>query len=134
MTAPVTSTRVLLVDANLALRDIVAELLADEPDFTVVGQVGSAQEALDAVAAGGVDLVVVSEHLPDVPGAAVLPRLREVRPELATALWALAPTADAGADVVVRRGATFRQMLRALRLAVRAAPHVAGGTPALTSG
>ena len=117
-------TRVLLVDANTALRQIVAELLADEPDFDVVGQAGEAREALDAVAAGRVDLVLIGENLPDVPGSAVLPRLKEARPQVITALWTPVPTLEGPADICVYRGATFRQLLRGLRLAVRTAPRV----------
>ncbi|HWH27732.1 MAG TPA: response regulator [Mycobacteriales bacterium] len=135
-------TRVLLVDANVALREIVAELLADEPDFAVAGCAGSAEQGLAALAAGGVDLVLISDHLPDVAGSAALPRVREAHPDVLTALWTSAPAAPL-ADVCVHRGSTYRDLVSALRRAVRSArrvieldvrPEVPSTSPAPLSG
>ncbi len=116
------STRVLLVDGNAALRTLLAELLADEPGFHLVGQVARARQALSFLERSPVDVVVVAEHLDDVPGSAVLSRVRDACPEAVIALWADPQDADSGsADVLLDRGGSFRELVQELRHSVRTA-------------
>jgi DNA-binding NarL/FixJ family response regulator len=120
---PATSaTRVLVVDAHPALAHLVHELLADEPGFTVVGRVATASAALALLARTPVDVIVLSDQLDDVPGLAVLSPLRAAAPDAVLALWTtgLAPLPE-GADIHIDRGATFRELVRGLRHAVRTA-------------
>lgn len=114
------STSVLIADGNRALRSLLAELLGDEPGFTVVAQVARAQDALDVLAEKPVDVVIIAERLDDVPGTAVLSRVRDACPDVLIALWASrrAELPDA-ADVLLDRGASFRELVRALRHTVR---------------
>jgi DNA-binding NarL/FixJ family response regulator len=61
--------RVFLVDDHEVVRRGVAEVLEDDPGIKVVGEAGSAAEALVRVPAVRPDVVVVDMRLPDGDGA-----------------------------------------------------------------
>src|SRR5688500_411772 len=77
--------RVLIVDDHAILRAGVREMLADEDDLQVVGEAGSAEEALQVINDGSttVDVVVLDITLPGQSGIELLKQLRRARPELA---------------------------------------------------
>jgi DNA-binding NarL/FixJ family response regulator len=52
--------RVMLVERSALVRTGLRRLLDDEPDFAVVAEASDAQEAIEVLSHGGVDLVVVS--------------------------------------------------------------------------
>ena len=73
------NTRVLLVDDHRMIREALREVLTRVEDIEVVGEAGSAEEAL-AMAAGLVpDVLVLDIGLPDRSGIEVATRLREAR-------------------------------------------------------
>ncbi len=55
--------RILVVDDHPAVRSGLRDLLADEPDFEVVGATGSAEEALSVAAGAPIDVAVVDYQL-----------------------------------------------------------------------
>lgn len=77
-----TPIRVFLLDDHEVVRRGVAELLNAEPDIEVVGEAGSAAQALARVPAVRPDVAVLDVQLPDGNGVAVCRELREQMPEL----------------------------------------------------
>ena len=71
--------RIFLLDDHEVVRRGIAELLATVPDFQIVGEAGSAAEALDRVFACMPDVAVLDARLPDGSGIDVC---REIRANL----------------------------------------------------
>jgi DNA-binding NarL/FixJ family response regulator len=80
-TAPRT-VRVFLLDDHEVVRRGVGDLLEAEPDLTVVGEAGTAAEALARVPAVRPDVAVLDVRLPDGDGVTVCRELRSMLPEL----------------------------------------------------
>jgi DNA-binding NarL/FixJ family response regulator len=79
----VTTIRVFLLDDHEVVRRGVRELLDAEPDITVVGEAGTAAEALARVPASRPDVAILDMRLPDGDGISVCRDLRSEYPELA---------------------------------------------------
>jgi two-component system, NarL family, nitrate/nitrite response regulator NarL len=75
-----TPARVLLVDDHPIVISGVRRLLAEAPDFEVVGQASTAQDAVKAAIAGRPDLILLDLRLPDVRSADLCRRLRTTMP------------------------------------------------------
>lgn len=114
---------VLIVDDHALLRAGVREMLADEEDMLVVGEAGSAEEAL-AVLNGGtkVDVVVLDITLPGQSGVELLQQLRQERPELAILMLSMHPERSfavrlmrAGANGYVPKMIVPEELVKAVR-------------------
>ncbi|MFE9452753.1 response regulator [Streptomyces sp. NPDC006739] len=75
--------RVFLLDDHEVVRRGVRDLLSDEPDITVVGEAGTAEQALVRVPALRPQVAVLDVRLPDGDGVTVCRELRSRMPELA---------------------------------------------------
>jgi DNA-binding NarL/FixJ family response regulator len=75
--------RVFLLDDHEVVRRGVRELLEAEPDIEVVGEAGTAEEAIGRIPATSPDVAVLDVRLPDGSGVEVCRDVRSVRPELA---------------------------------------------------
>ena len=75
--------RVFLLDDHEIVRRGVRDLLEAEPDIEVVGEAGTAEQALDRVALHRPDVAVLDVQLPDASGVEVCRELRSVHPEIA---------------------------------------------------
>jgi DNA-binding NarL/FixJ family response regulator len=64
--------RLLLVDDHVLFRESLSRLLTSEPDFDVVGQCGTAQEALEFLGRATVELMLLDFNLPDLRGDEVV--------------------------------------------------------------
>lgn len=73
--------RILVVDDNASNRSLLCERLLREGHSVVLAEDG--QSALDRLAEGGIDLVLLDDRLPDMPGSDVLVAMR-TRPDTAT--------------------------------------------------
>lgn len=63
-----TSVRVLLVDDDALVRSGLSLMLGGRQDLRIVGQAGDGREAVAAVAAGGVDVVLMDVRMPVLDG------------------------------------------------------------------
>ena len=68
--------KVLLIDDHPLFREGLRSLIAGEPAYTVVGEVGTAREALEQVRAQAPDIAVLDIGLPDTDGIEVIKQLR----------------------------------------------------------
>jgi diguanylate cyclase (GGDEF)-like protein len=71
--------RILIIDDELQIRALLAELLQDKYDCT---QVSSAEEALTALGDGDFDLVLSDINMSGVSGLELVPRIHEREPEI----------------------------------------------------
>jgi len=76
-------TRVFLLDDHEVVRRGVASIVESEPDMTVVGQAGSAEDALASLAACSPDVAVLDVRLGDGNGIEVCRDIRSSHPEVA---------------------------------------------------
>lgn len=73
MTTPI---RVLLVEDHVVVRAGFRLVLDEDPEFVVVGEAGSAEQALNMLGAYRPDVVVLDLHLPGVTGVQLLEQLQ----------------------------------------------------------
>ncbi|WP_460677727.1 response regulator [Hymenobacter coalescens] len=74
--------RLLLVDDHTIIRDGIQALLADVPDFQVVGQARNGRELLDMLPETPADVVLMDLNMPVLSGFEAVPLLRAQFPEV----------------------------------------------------
>jgi two-component system invasion response regulator UvrY len=115
--------RIMIVDDHAILRAGVREMLADEPDLRVVGEAGSAEEALQLLNSGTeVDVVILDVTLPGQSGIELLKTLRRDRPDLQILVLSMHPERSfavrlmrAGANGYVPKMIVPEELVRAVR-------------------
>jgi DNA-binding NarL/FixJ family response regulator len=112
--------RILLVEDHISFRQALAFMFEREPEFTVVGQVGTVAEARRSL--GGVDVVVVDLGLPDGDGTALIEDLSGAEPRITTLVLSasldpgrFARAVEAGASGVLHKSATIKDIVDAVR-------------------
>jgi DNA-binding NarL/FixJ family response regulator len=117
----VPSTTVLTVDDDATFRAAARALVAATPGFESVGEFGSAEEALEAVAHVAPALALIDVNMPGIDGIETSRRLRSVRPATTVVLMSSADLADlpgalrsAGAAAFVPKAQLSPVALRAL--------------------
>src|SRR3954463_2556796 len=75
--------RVFLLDDHEVVRRGVRDLLEAEDDIEIVGEAGTAEEAVGRIPATSPDVAVLDVRLPDGSGVEVCRDMRSLRPELA---------------------------------------------------
>ena len=109
----------LIADANAALAGVMAQLLADDPEFTVMEVVDTAAAALRIAKERGPSVVLVGQDLRDTSGVALCAALRAVAPDSAVLLWThdreRTTATRLYVDGVLERGMTFRRLLAEIR-------------------
>lgn len=99
--------RVFLVDDHEVVRRGVADLLEAEPDLEVVGEAGTASEAMARVPALRPDVVVLDVRLPDGDGVTVCRELRSRMPDLACLMLTSFDDDEALYDAILAGAAGF---------------------------
>jgi DNA-binding NarL/FixJ family response regulator len=112
---------VLIVEGNGSLARVLAELLDDEPGFSVAGVALSGEEAVAIARGAPVDVVLVDERLDASLDPGVLRTLRRACPDAVVLLWSYDEVHTAAVDVdgVLPRGMTFRELVRGVRALLR---------------
>jgi two-component system response regulator DevR len=81
MTESEQTVRIFLLDDHEVVRRGIAELLAAVPDFEIVGEAGTAEQALPRILASRPDVAILDARLPDGSGIDIC---RDVRSALPT--------------------------------------------------
>ena len=117
-------TRLLLVDDHAVVRSGLRMLLENESDMEIIGEAGSAAEALQAVERLQPDIVLLDIGLPDISGIEVARQVKQRSP--ATAIVALTIHEDeeyffkmleAGAVGYVPKRAAPEELIQAIHAA-----------------
>ena len=118
--------RLLLVDDHEVVRSGLRMLLDSEQDVQIVGEAGTAEEALRAVQELEPDVVLMDIGLPDLSGIEAATRIREIRPQVAVVALTIHEDKeyffrmlDAGASGYVPKRAAPEELLTAIRAAAK---------------
>jgi DNA-binding NarL/FixJ family response regulator len=129
------TTRVLIIDAHPVTRCGLGRMAAEQPDLQVVGEAGSAAEAIALVAGLRPDVVTIGLSLPDRDGLDVVRELRDRNDRLGIVVLTsrgeddvLFRALDTGASAFVSKSAAAPEILGAVRhAAVSASSFSAAG-------
>ena len=125
------TTRILLVEDHRLVREAVRDALRKEPDFAVIGEVGSSQDALQSVQALNPDVIILDIGLPDFSGIELTRRLRQTG--CRAQIVALSAYAEkhfvtemlrAGAEAYVSKNAAGTELVQAIRAVERGQNYV----------
>jgi DNA-binding NarL/FixJ family response regulator len=78
---------IVLVEDDAALRAGLVEVLAGEPDFTVLADFATAEEAIRWDGWAGADVLLADFHLPGLDGVELIAAAVEANPDLLAAIW-----------------------------------------------
>jgi DNA-binding NarL/FixJ family response regulator len=114
--------RLLLVEDHASFRQTLALVFDQQPDFEVVGQAGSLDEARRLMRGREADMGVIDLALPDGAGVELIEELREANPEFAALVLtasldraAHARAIEAGAAGVLHKSADVDEIMDATR-------------------
>ncbi|MBU2610247.1 MAG: response regulator transcription factor [Chloroflexi bacterium] len=118
--------RLLLVDDHQVVRSGLRMLLAGESDVEIVGEAGTAKEALDAVGQLTPDIVLMDIGLPDMSGIQATREIKRLYPEVAVVALTIHEDEEyffkmleAGASGYVPKRAAPEELLTAIRAAAK---------------
>lgn len=118
--------RVFLIDDHPVLRDSLARALDAEPGMSVVGQAGTATEALGDIPASEPDVVLVDLNIPDRDGIELLGSLHAMYSELRLLVlsgyddeYRVAEALRAGAQGYLVKTAEVAEVIDAIRRVMR---------------
>jgi DNA-binding NarL/FixJ family response regulator len=123
---PATHTRLLIVDDHAAVRAGLRDLLADEPDFTVVAAVEDAETALSVAGRQPVDVAVVDYQLGSRNGLWLSRKLKRLPAPPAVLIYSAyadgvlaAAAVVAEADAIVSKGGLGSELRNQIRRTAR---------------
>lgn len=99
--------KVFLLDDHEVVRRGVAALLSAEPDLDVVGEAGTADQALARIPALKPDVAILDVRLPDGDGVTVCREIRSKMPEVACLMLTSFADDDAMFDAVMAGAAGY---------------------------
>lgn len=114
--------RILVVDDHPVVREGLVATLEDDPDFTVVGAAGSAEDALAIIRDQRPDVVLLDLELPGMDGLAAIPALTAAYPDARILILTAYDTDErvvgairSGAKGYLLKGAGLGEIARAIR-------------------
>ena len=120
------SLKLLLVDDHAVVRTGLRMLLEEHGDVTIVGEAGTAAEAIEAAGRLNPDIVLMDIGLPDKSGIDAARELKRLRPSVAIVALTIHEDAeyffkmlDAGATGYVPKRAAPEELLSAIEAAAR---------------
>jgi two-component system response regulator NreC len=120
------SLRLLLVDDHAVVRTGLRMLLEEHGDVTIVGEAGTAAEAIEAAGRLNPDIVLMDIGLPDKSGIDAARELKRLKPSVAIVALTIHEDAeyffkmlDAGAIGYVPKRAAPEELLSAIEAAAR---------------
>lgn len=124
--APARPVRILLVDDHKVLRDGLRVLLESEDDLRVVGEAGTAAQAIADARSLQPDVIVMDLGLPDMSGIDAIRAIRAHDPAARIVVLSMysrrefvVPAIEAGSDGYVPKSATHTSLLQAIRTVLR---------------
>jgi len=125
VTAVSVTIRIFLVDDHVLVRRAVRLVLNGEADFDVVGEAGSADEAIRAIQDAVPDIAIVDVQLPDASGVELCRTLKSTYPALVCLMLTSVDDRDArvasvaaGASGFVLKTIRGRELTESIRVAV----------------
>jgi DNA-binding NarL/FixJ family response regulator len=118
------SVSIVLIEDHVVVRSALRLLLDGEEDFEVVAEGGDAESATRYAESHHPDVLVLDLSLPDEPGLAAIPRIRERSPETRILIWTMdnqtetvRAALDAGAHGYILKGAAEDALIPTVFLA-----------------
>jgi DNA-binding NarL/FixJ family response regulator len=119
---PALPIRVLICDDVAELRQLLRDLLADDPRMDVVGEAGNGRDCVVLAGQLRPDVVLLDLSMPDMDGLEVIPRLAKVSPDAGIVVFS-GFVADRigelalslGADRYVEKGTALDMLANAVR-------------------
>jgi DNA-binding NarL/FixJ family response regulator len=116
------SIRILLVDDNNLFRKGICSLISSEPDFSVVGDVRSGKEAVQASLSAEPDVIVMDIVLAGVSGLETVAQIKRRQPQVKVILLTSLRTEEyvraalrVGTDGYLLKDASLEELLMSLR-------------------
>ena len=117
------TAKIMLVEDHASFRQALAFMFEREPEFSVVAQAGSIEEARQAVEeVGGLDVAVVDLGLPDGDGVSLVEELARSKSGISTLVLSaslepnrFASSVEAGAAGVLHKSASIGEIVGAAR-------------------
>jgi DNA-binding NarL/FixJ family response regulator len=120
------TTRLILADDHVVLRQGLRALLDAEADLEVVAEAGDGQEAIDLIGSHGPDIVLVDLIMPGVEGVTAAQRISHEFPDVRVLILssidedaAMVAAIRAGAIGYVRKNTSVQILLESIRAAAR---------------
>ena len=122
-------SRILIVEDNAVIRDLLRGILRHDADLVVVGEAASGENAIDLAEKLRPDLICLDVLLPGLDGIAILRALRAMRPEMRVVLVTgqatnsiVSEALSLGASGFVVKPFNAARLLSAVRSALASAP------------
>jgi DNA-binding NarL/FixJ family response regulator len=128
------AARILLADDHALVRQGVRLILDAQPDLTVVAEVDDGAAAVDAVAAGGIDLAILDVSMPRMTGLQAAKEIQRRGLDVAVLMLSmhdneqyLFQALKVGAAGYVHKSVADRDLIAACRAALRGEPFLYPG-------
>ena len=116
----------LIVDDHPIVRDGLVAILTTQPDFQIIGEAASGQEALALFQQDQPDVVLLDLEMPEMDGVELIRQLRVARPDVKTVVFTAFDTDErilsalqAGAKGYLLKGAPRAELFDAIRIVHR---------------
>ena len=131
---------IVIADDHVLFRQGLAALLRERPDWAVVGEAGSGEEAVALVAALKPDVAVLDVEMPGIGGIDAAQRIREISPGTKIVALSMYTSAhyqqrmrQAGASAYVRKSQPIEELIDAVTAVITGTVYVPGSPATLAA-